>query len=252
MRNTADTPGTSRYAANRPTSACLTCLPPGPNRAWRIADRGYRTCTNCLDRIRDTLRDIVRRYLILNPRPGASGDQGGRGTPGFGSRAPASEHIIAMRDRRSSVVARTWLGRDGRLHQESERPPLSIHGVLETEAVDIAEARGITGPDMRADVPQLARWIDSNLDWATRQTTIPALDTALRELVAQLKPVTGEPGRRHIGLCPSVIDEGDQTRECGARLYAPLRGDTIECGACQRVWPPSEWLRLGDLLGEAS
>lgn len=235
----------------RPSNACLCCLPPGPNRAWRPADPNYRTCSNCLDRIRETLADIVRRYLMLNPRPGASGEHGGRGAPGFGSRAPASEHIIAMRDRRSSRVARTWLGRDGRLHQESERPPLSVHNVLDTIAWDVAEAREVTGPDERVDVQGLARYIDAQLDWLTRQDTVRDVDVALRELVAQLKPVTGDPGRRHIGLCPSVVDEGDTTRECGARLYAPLRGDSIECGSCERVWPRSEWLRLGDLL-EAS
>lgn len=216
-----------------------------------MADRGYRTCDACLDRIRDTLKDITRRYALLNPKPGMSGEHG-RGAPGFGSRSPASDHIIAMRDRRSSTVARTWLGRDGRLHQESERPPLSVHGVLDTIAWDIAEQRSLDGPSDRADVPHLARYIDTNLDWATRQPTIVEVDQQLRDLVAQLKPVTGEPGRRHIGLCPNVLDEGEVTRECGARLFAPLRGDAIECGACRRVWPRSEWLRLGDLLQDAS
>jgi hypothetical protein len=234
----------------RPTTACLTCPPPREQRNWRPADPGYRTCASCLARIRDTLKDIVRRYLLLTPRPGASGDHG-RGAPGFGSRSPGSEHVIAMRDRRSSPVARTWLGADGRLHQESERPPLSVHGVLDTIAWDIAEARQQHGPDERSDVPQLARYIDVNLDWATRQPGIAELDQQLRHLAAQLKPVTGDPGRRHIGTCPVVIDEGQHTRECGARLYAPLRGDEIECGSCGERWPREKWLRLGDLL-EAS
>jgi hypothetical protein len=216
-----------------------------------MADHGYRTCSSCLDRVRESLRDIVRRWLMLNPQPGASGEHGSRGAPGFGSRAPASVHVIAMRDRRSSAVARVWVAADGRVHHESEHPPLSVHGVLDTIAWDIAEHRDLDGPDPRADVPQLARYIDTNLDWATRQSSIVELDRALRDLLAQLKPVTGDPGRRHIGLCPTVIDEGDTTRECGARLYAPLRGDEIACGACGRVWPREEWLRLGDLL-EAS
>lgn len=232
---------------HKPDNACLTCPPPTPGKSWRLADRGYRTCTTCYDKIRELIQDIVRRYCLLNPRPGASGEHG-RGAPGFGSRAPASEHIIAMRDRRSSVVARTWLGRDGRLHQEQERPPLSVHNVLDTIAWDIAEARELAGPDERSDVPDLARYIDGHMDWLTRNDMVVEVNQQLRELAAQLRPVTGDPGRRHIGLCPSVVDEGDTTRECGARLYAPLRGDAIECTACQRVWPRSEWLRLGDLL----
>lgn len=246
MHNPPDTATTER-----PNQACVLCPPPRKVGHWRLADPGYRTCSSCLDRQREMLTDIATRYRQLDPTPGASGD-GGRGAPGFGSRAPASAHIIAMTDRRSSRVARTWLGRDGRLHQESERPPLSVHGVLDTIAWDIAEQRGIDGPGERADVADLARWIDGHLDWVTRQLIVVDLDAALRELVAQLKPVTGDPARRHIGLCPNVVDEGDTTRECRARLYAPIRGDTIQCHTCQREWPRSEWLRLGDLLGEAS
>jgi len=50
---------------------------------------------------------------------------------------------------------------------------------------------------------------------------VTELDIALRRLVAQLRPVTGDP-RRPIGLCPNTIDDGEHTRECGTRLYAPL------------------------------
>lgn len=236
----------------RPNNACLTCPPPRKVGHWRIADQGYRTCTDCYDKLRDQLKEITKRYQLLDPRPGASGEHGGRGAPGFGSRAPASEHIIAMRDRRSSPVARTWLGRDGRLHQESERPPLSVHNVLDLIAWDIAEARGIDGPAAALDVHELCRWIDAHTDWITRQPAVTEIHHMLRDLLGQLRPATGDPNPRHIGLCPSVIDEGDTTRECGTRLYAPLKGDSIQCRACEREWPRSEWLRLGDLLQEAS
>lgn len=234
----------------RPTAACLLCPPPRTH-AWRLADRGYRTCTNCYDKLRDLLKEIAERYQLLDPRPGASGEHGSRGAPGFGSRAPASEHIIAMRDRRSSSVARTWLGRDGRVHQESERPPLSVHNVLDLIAWEVAEHRSIDGPTAALDVHELCRWIDGHLDWITRHDTVTETFQMLRDLLTQLRPVTGEPGRRHIGLCPNVLDDGEHTRECAARLYAPLKGDSIECRQCQRIWPRSEWLRLGDLL-EAS
>lgn len=235
----------------RPDSACLLCPPPSDGRNWRTADAGYRTCSGCYDRLRDRLHDVARRYLLLNPRPGATNDNGGRGAPGFGSRSPASDHIIAMRDRRSSVVARTWLARDGRLHQEHERPPLSVHGVLDTIAWDIAETRSVAGPDEHLDVHELVRWIDSHMDWITRQAGVVEVNHSLRQLVGQLKPLTGDPGRKHVGLCPNTLDDEIGTRECGARLYAPLRGDSIECSTCNRVWPRPEWLRLGDLL-EAS
>lgn len=233
----------------RPASACLLCPPPRKVGYWRLADRGYRTCTGCYDRMRDTLKEIAHRYQLLDPRPGANLEHGGRGAPGFGSRAPASEHIIAMRDRRSSSVARTWLGRDGRLHQESERPPLSVHNVLDLIAWDIAEARGVDGPTAALDVHELVRWIDGHMDWITRHESVAEIHQMLRDLLNQLRPVTGDPSPRHIGLCPNTITlPDDTTRECGARLYAPLRGDSISCKNCSREWPRSEWLRLGDLL----
>lgn len=236
----------------RPSGACLLHRPPTATGAWVPADPGYRTCSGCLDRLRDTLREIATRYAKLDPTPGANSEHGGRGAPGFGSRSPASEHVIVMTDRRSSPVARTWLGRDGRLHREPERPPLSVYAVLDTIAWSVAEARGIDGPHERADVPGLARWIDQQLDWLTRNETVAEVDAELRGLLAQLKPATGEPGRRHIGCCPNVLEEDDDTRVCGTRLYAPLKGDTIQCRSCPASWPRSEWLRLGDQLGEAS
>jgi hypothetical protein len=245
----SDTPDTQ--PDQRPAHACLTCAPP-KTRAWWPADPGYRTCSTCYDKIRELLAEINRRYMQLDPAPGGSGEHGSRGAPGFGSRPAASPHIITMRDRRSSSVAHVWVGKDGRVHQEPERPPLSVPGVLDTLAWDVAEHRGQDGPDPRWRVHQLVAYLDSNLDWSTRQASVVDLSDALRALAAQLRPVTGEPGRRHIGLCPVVIDEGETTRECGARLYAPLKGDQIECGACGETWAREKWLRLGDLLQDAS
>lgn len=246
---TGGPPNVSEHTIDRPTTACLTCPPPRTFGAWRLAHTGYKTCDDCLDRLRDTITDISRRWLLLDTRPGATGDHG-RGAPGFSSRSPASDHIIAMRDRRSSPSAHTWLGADGRIHHEPEHPPLSVWGVLETLAWDIAETRGIDGPT-GLDVHGLCTWIDRHLDWLTRQEVVTEHAKALRELQAQLKPVTGEPGRKPIGSCPNLVDSDDGPRECGTRLLAPLRGDEIRCTTCDRAWPREEWLRLGDLLDTA-
>jgi hypothetical protein len=232
----------------RPAAACLLCPPPHPGRPWRLADGGYVTCSDCYDRCRTLLADTARRWLLLNPRPGQCGEPG-RGTPGFGSRSPAADHIIVMRDKRSSATAHVWLAHDGRIHAEAERPPLSVWSVLDTLCWEVAEARRVDGPDPVADVPDQTRWLDRHLDWITRQAEAATdLHTALRALGTQLRPVTGDPGRRLIGHCPVTIDDGDHTRECGARLYAPLRGDRIACNACGEVWPRDKWLRLGLVL----
>lgn len=233
---------------DRPQDACILHRPPLDNRSWVRADPGYRTCSGCLDRLRQHLREVADRYARLDPSPGASGDHG-RGAPGFGSRSPASDHIIAMTDPRSSRTAKAWVGGDGRVHCEAEHPPLSVHGELNTLAWVIADERGIAGPDDRADVPALVRWIDAQLDWATRCELCSHIAEVVRGLLAQLRPVTGAPKPRYIGSCPTALDDDTV---CGTRLYAPLRGDTISCRGCGRRWSRPEWLHLGQVLQEAS
>lgn len=238
------------HATERPDWACQTHTPPrGP--AWVPADRGYRTCGSCADHLRATLREIRERFACLDPRPGGGAPDGGRGAPGFGSRSPGSDHVIAMRDRRSRPTARVWRGSDLRVHGEPERPVLSVWAALHTIAAHIATQRGITNRALhRNDVDPLTRWVDSHLDWLTRQPDIAAHAAILDRLATQLRPVTGEPGgRRCVGRCPNTIDLGDDhTRECHARLYAPLHGDTIECAACGRAWTRPDWVRLGLML----
>lgn len=233
-----------------PADRCLLCPPPRPGRSWRLSDRGYRSCSSCLDRVRERLAEVGKRWAALNPRPGASGD-GGRGAPGFGSRSPGSDTVIAIRDWRSSRRACAWVGADGRVHREAEHPPLSVLAELWTLAHYVAQARGLTGPD-HVRVPDLVRWLDGQLDWITRQDGVVAFDRVLRELVAQLRPLTGEPGAKRIGTCPNTVDEGEFTRECGAPLFAPLKSDEIVCRACGRRWPREEWLALGRVLQAAS
>lgn len=234
-------------SAAPPEHRCLLCPPPRDGRSWRRADDGYRTCSACLDRVRERLTEVGDRYAALNPRPGAQGDDGSPRPPGFGSRSPASDQVVAVRDWRSSRVAKVWLGGDGRVHRESERPPLSVLAELFTLAQHVATARELAGP-VRLTVADITRWLDGQLDWVTRQPGVVEFDQVLRELASQLRPLTGEPRPKRIGDCPNVIDEGEHTRECAAPLYAPLKGDEIRCGACGHRWPRDEWLRLGKIL----
>lgn len=230
-----------------PEGRCLLCPPPRPERPWRLADPGYRTCGSCLDHLRDQLREIGARWDALDPSPGASGD-GQRGAPGFDSRPPAQLTVICARDWRSSREAHTWRGADGRLHREHERPPLSVIAELYTLARHVADARGLTPPD-QVRAPDLVRWLDGQLDWITRQDGVVGVARVVRELVAQLRPLTGEPGAKRIGVCPNTLQDADgSTRECGAPLFAPLRGDSIRCRACGRCWERPAWERLGQLL----
>lgn len=236
----------------RPSGSCLMCPPPSGTRSWRRADCRHTTCETCLNWLRATLKGIATRYAALTPIPSGCGELGGRGAPGFGSRPPGSIHIMTMRDARSSTTAKVWVGSDGRVHQESERPPLSVWSVLSTEAIDIAERRHFTDFTPADSVEELVRWLDTQLDWVTRQENVAEFATTLRALLGQLKPVTGD-ARRLIGRCPNTIAEGEPPRVCDARLYAPRDGDTVRCEVCGRTWTGlSAQARLGELLAEGA
>ena len=242
--------------AERPDGACLTCPPPDDGKDWSEPATGHTVCDRCRSRLAKQLIDIAARYRRLNPRPGSTGEIG-RGAPGFGSRSPAADHIVVMRDWRSKSheVAKdgikyvwdptadhgrrlpegvygpeeppgaytkkldAWLGADGKKHAEEEFPVRSVPFTLASLVDLVAEEQQIVPPAGRT-VKELARWLIHQLDWVTRQTWVTEFADELKFLVRQLRPVTGDPSI-HIGECPNTIDEGKSTRECGQPLYAP-------------------------------
>ncbi|BBG01572.1 MULTISPECIES: hypothetical protein [Pseudonocardia] len=235
---------------DRPTWACALHRPPADGQDWVPADRGYATCSNCLDRLRAVMRDIGDRYRMLDPTPqkGATG----RGAPGFGSRSPASDHVIAFTDPRSSQTAKVWVDRAGRACREDERPPVSIRGELDILAWDAADRLGLAGPHHRADVHDLLRHLDQRLDLITRDPDL-VVEVAfkLRALQAALRPVTGDPRPKFIGLCPELLPEPDEAGVplvCSARLYAPIKDSSVNCRSCGAHWPRERWLELGRSL----
>lgn len=235
---------------SRPSSACVTHRPPGEGQAWIPADPGYKTCSSCLDRIRQTMVDIGKRYRLLDPTPQKGA--GGRGAPGFASRSPASDHVIAFTDPRSSQTAKAWQDRAGRWCYEDTRPPVSVRGELDILAWDAADRLGMQGPHERADVSDLLRHLDGRLDAITRHADL-VVDVAfkLRALQAALRPVSGDPRPKFIGLCPELLPDPDEhgvPLVCSTRLHAPLRGDQIFCRGCHRVWTREQWMELGRSL----
>lgn len=272
----------------RPGWACVLHSPPKRVGAWVPADQGFVTCSSCDQQLRERLDDVGVRYLRLDSRPGAQGGYGSRGAPGFSSRPPCSLHVVALQDPRSSADARVWVGADGRVHRESQRPPDSVHGVLCCVAWAIAEHQGIGGPDDREDVHGLLRWLGRHLSYAARHAELVLeLDHAVRDLLGQLRPVTGD-ARRKIGKCRVVVERTDcahcgcdsvqhdndgavrrcnvaycgcpgfselveaEPARCDAPLFAPVNGsDVISCAACGTKWERADWLQLGDLLMHA-
>lgn len=251
----------------RPDYACCLCRPPTVQDGyWTPAHTGYVTCDGCLERLRASMADVGARYRRLSPTPQKGAAAGSRGAPGFGSRSPASDHVIAFRDPRSSQDARVWVDRAGRACREDERPPVSVRGELDILAWDVAERLGMDGPNVRADVDDLLRFLDGRLDLVTRdvELTVGAAAT-VRALQAALRPVSGDPRPKYVGHCPNVVDTvpdvgfrpayvedpGVPVR-CGARLYAPLAGDVVRCGSCLAKWPRPAWMELGAALQAAA
>jgi hypothetical protein len=201
------------------------------------------------------MRDVRDRYRRLDPSPGKGGD-GARGAPGFASRSPASDHVIAFTDPRSSQTARVWVDRAGRACCEDERPPVSVRGELDILAWDVAEQLGHDGPDDRANVADLLAWLDRKLDVVTRDAGL-AVQVAwtVRALQTALKPVTGEPRPKYIGHCPELLedlDAGGVPVVCDTRLYAPPRGDAVVCRGCGTTWTRDDWEQLGKELQAAA
>lgn len=253
----------------RPDNACVLHRPPDEGYSWKLADQGYRTCSACLDRLRGLMwaRDhraggtariagVSVLYARLNPAPGATADMGGREAPGFHSRSPASEHVIAFRDPRSSQDARVWIDRAGRVCHEDERPPVSVRGELDILAWDVAETLGHDGPHERADVDDLLRFVDVRLDLVTRDADLPVMvGGTLRALQSALRLATGDPRPKYIGHCATILDDLDEQGipvVCGTRLYAPPRGDLVRCGGCRSEWPREVWEELGKALQAAA
>lgn len=139
-----------------------------------------------------------------------------------------------MRDRRST--------RDHR--QPLAVSPHSVPGTLGSWCQSLADARGIRSPTDRS-VPGLSGYLDTHLDWITRQDWVADLATELRELHTQLS--RGRHDWRPIGDCPVLTDTG----ACGATLLASLDLGTARCWVCGAEWPCDRWLYLGSVLAGA-
>lgn len=216
----------STQSSRRPVVACLTHHPPKADRPWRRADPGYRTCSACYDRLHRWLSlsgvdedgrpdNIAALYLGLDAARGNPGP--GRRSPGFASRPPGSDHVMAMRDARTVQVDRT--------------DPCSATAILRAWVTYVWDERydsaALDRRDYRhrrrnlpASVDTAVVWLDRQLDWLTRQEVIIELDSELRELHRQLRAATGGAPSRPVGHCIEILAIG----ECGTPIYMP-RGE---------------------------
>lgn len=211
---------------------CVCCSTP---KKPRRAPDGYRTCTACADRVREALQEIPAQYSRLTMVTAllpTTGDGGRRG-PGFGSRSPARDVVIAVTDWRT-----VW-AEDSRLHH----PPSILHAWASMVRDEVGEKAPPGPPECHVEAALLIR----RLDHVTRQEWVADMWQELREVVDQLRTIAGEPHPQAIGRCPNLPEGSD--RECGTPLYVRQGTDTITCRGCGREWERREWLHLGRTIG---
>jgi hypothetical protein len=207
----------------RPSGACLTHLPPKRGTFWRSADPGYKTCTACYDQLHKWLSpigvdddgrpdNIPFLYLALDSRPGVTGP--GRRSPGFGSRSPANDHIIAMSDPRTVQV--------------EDHDPCSAEALLRQwvllvwdERYDDEALNRVDYRQRRAALPSrvdsAAMWLDRQLGWLTQQDIVTDFYSELKELRRQLRSAGRDGGQPPVGHCIEILEDG----ECRAEIYMP-------------------------------
>lgn len=231
---------------------CVICSTP---KKPRRAPDGYRTCGPCADRVREALQEIPAQYARLTRVEAlvpTTGDGGRRG-PGFGSRSPARDVVIAATDWRT-----VW-AEDQRLHY----PPSVVHAWAQMVRAEVGEARiaacACSSDDDEPEpkhCPAASRpgachtesaLLIRRLDHVTRQEWVADMWQELREVVDQLRTIAGEPHPQAIGRCPNLPEEA--TKECGTPLYVRTGTDTITCRGCGREWERREWLHLGRTIG---
>ncbi|MCK2239381.1 MULTISPECIES: hypothetical protein [unclassified Crossiella] len=246
---------------------------------------GYLTCEPCTERLRVDLREIVDLYASLDDAllPGAGGaTAAGRGAPGFASRSPVRDSVLALTD------ARTQAGEDGdplpvldvlsswvdNLRQDAGMVPqvseaelndaLRLLGWLEWTtrqpwavrlAGPVAELHeraaallGVNRRTVSGEVALLLRW----LGFITRQYWVGDMAAEVAELRRQLRVAHGLVERTvPVGTCPTmVVHPGErEPRPCDARLRARLTSDRITCPSCRAFWTRDRWEQLGHALG---
>ena len=171
-------------------------------------------CPECRDHLTADLREIARRYPMLDAAYGIDPDAVGGG--GFGTRPPGRVDIMVARDERSLPyrIADDYL--------ESEAPIRSVARTLETWAGLIAETRGEETEPPKT-VAELADWLARRVEYIARWPEDgPALALDMRRLRNQLRSQCGEPNPKPSAFCIRFEPDADgKPVECGAAIFMP-------------------------------
>jgi hypothetical protein len=211
----------------------LNCRTPEP----RPAVPAWQLCSACVNRLAWMLHDIPDLYALLDevidPAPHALSS--GRRAPGFWSRPPARDDVIALRDNRTTALE------DGDPHSALE--------LLRSWADNVRDDLHLDPPTGSATVTGEARLLSANLGYIAAAHWVDDFAAEITELHRALRRVTGNAARIvDLGACPGEItdEHTGATRACGATLRANLDDEACQCRRCGANWPRQAWLRLAD------
>jgi hypothetical protein len=247
-------------ATERP--CCTAC-----DRGGALA--GQLLCSGCKRRLGEHLDEIGRGYGRLNPTPGVGGD-GGRGAPGFGSRSPARDEVIALTDRRRNTYTPSTSA--GARPESGPNAYMSLFRLVAWWA-DEARDVGLLAPlgGLRSVVWEC--WeLREVLDDLARRWWVADMARDIEHGVLQLRRALHElESTIPVGRCPlpapgeepayleAVAELGEilaaqsaAVPRCDGELRARAWGEEARCRRCGTRWNGGEALRrLGAQLGEA-
>lgn len=208
----------------------LECRPADPRPAVPL----WLVCTRCVNRLAWMLHDIPDLYALLDDvlEPGVGGFDAGRRAPGFGSRSPARDDVLALRDRRTVAV--------------DEDDPHSVPDLLEVWADNVRDELGEAKPDGPSTVVGEARVLSRHLGHIAARPWVVEFADEITTAHRHLRRVTGDSDRMvELGACPALCvgDDGNE-QSCGARLRALVTDEATTCRRCGTRWPRQAWLRL--------
>lgn len=184
-------------------------------------------------------------YGWLDARRGSTG-LAPIGPPAFGSRSPADDTVVVLRDARSREHV---FGADDVEH--APRPPAFV----------LAAIAGRLGGVDRSGVEGLSSWLHGSLRALADQAWVPLAYRDLRRASGTLRAALGDPPPRSIGTCRVLVDaEGREMRDgpyrCAVPLYLPelppravdepMSAPSLRCSSCGHRYTGSELIEIAN------
>lgn len=185
----------------------------------------YRACDRCRNEVLRWLGSIEGDFAALDTTPKTT-RFGGGGHGAFGSKSPASDHVIAMLDWRSAANAVNPDDREG--------APRSVPAVVGEWSEYVWRSSEDARP---GTVGEGFAYLRVKTDWLMTQDCAADYASDVRDLYVQLRG-HAEP-KRKIGECPTVIVLATSTApavRCEFPLRAAADDDVIRCHGCGASW----------------